>query len=183
MPPSRRSSRRAPARCSSVSAASFDQFQLTLGTSHHERCQAAQRWQRSRRRITKAATSPHRATSDSPRSATSPTPHAGGAGPSLERGGVCSTHPRSIRLRRARALEQVGHLATQKSPTKSGLLNANPSRTSGRSPLLLRWRAFALRPHPGLLRTGFDLAREPPMRVHLFAPRESEQVVQLLPLF
>jgi hypothetical protein len=130
------------------------------------------RWQRSRRRITKAATSPHRATSDSPRSATSPTPHAGGAGPSLERGGVCSTHPRSIRLRRARALEQVGHLATQKSPTKSGLLNANPSRTSGRSPLLLRWRAFALRPHPGLLRTGFDLAREPPMRVHLFAPRE-----------
>ena len=31
----------------------------------------------------------------------SPTPHAGGAGPSLERGGVCSTHPRGVRLRRA----------------------------------------------------------------------------------
>jgi len=32
-------------------------------------------------------------------------------------------------------------------------------------------------------RTGFDLAREPSMRVHLFALRESEHVVQLLPLF
>jgi len=30
-----------------------------------------------------------------------PTPHAGGARPSLERGGGCSNHPRDVRLRRA----------------------------------------------------------------------------------
>jgi hypothetical protein len=29
-----------------------------------------------------------------------PLPHAGGARPSLERGGVSSTHPRDLRLRR-----------------------------------------------------------------------------------
>ena len=32
------------------------------------------------------------------------TPHASGAWPSLERGGVSSTHPRNVRLRRARAI-------------------------------------------------------------------------------
>jgi hypothetical protein len=32
-------------------------------------------------------------------------------------------------------------------------------------------------------RAGFDLAREPPMRVRLFALSQSEHVVQLLPLF
>jgi hypothetical protein len=39
---------------------------------------------------------------------------SGGAGPSLERGGVCSTHPHGGRLWRATAGEQVGRLALQR---------------------------------------------------------------------
>ena len=57
--------------------------------------------QRSERSLVTAAMYAHNAASHPSSRATSPTPHAGGAGPSLERGGVCSTHPRGVRLRRA----------------------------------------------------------------------------------